>query len=86
MPTSNALAETLFIKHYEKSQQYSITKRNDNFPATEPEDMEYCDLTKSPIAVTKKFSELQENSVTQYNDFREKNYEQRSNLPKTLKF
>lgn len=47
---------------------------NDGFPATESKNTEYCPLPDKEfkIAVTKKFNQLQENLVRQYNNSRNK--------------
>ena len=47
-------------------------KKHNNFPVTNPKDMEICDLPNKEfkIAVLKKFNELQENTEREFNEIR----------------
>lgn len=57
--------------------------KSDNFPATKPKDMEYCNLTDKELkrAVIKKFNKLQENSKV---NKMMSGINRRSTLPKRL--
>lgn len=59
-------------------------KENDNFPATKPKDMEYCNITDKEftIAVMKKSNELQKNSGRQFNELKNKINEQKEYFTK----
>ena len=65
--TSN-VGQRHFLSNIMKNHGNTVSqKEDDDFPATEPKDTEYCDRSDKEFttAVMKKFNELQENSEEQ---------------------
>lgn len=60
-------------------------KNLNDFPVTDPKDMEICDLPDEfKIAVLKKLNELQENKKRQFNVIRKTIHEQNKNFNKDI--